>query len=215
MYRFISLGCDCQPAWQIKRYQTARVTHFFDDIGSRLSGVKKLLEADFSDLLQESNLHPLYIESRLVTVIDTHYGLDFTHSFTSFSQKDLARVRAEYTLKARWFRELFDEESPPTYFIRRWDPRDGEGGDDEALELLSMLRSRRKDVRLLYLHGDKTAGVRFAPGFRSAYLEQPEPNFWRGLNSAWNHVIRETAVSPYEEDGEAFAFLPRRVPRFA
>lgn len=213
MYRFVSLGCDCQAAWQLRRYQASRVVHVFDDIGSRLVGVKRLLETDFAHLLRD--LHPVFIEGRLVTVIDTRYRLDFTHAFHGFAEKDIARVRTEYTLKARWFRELFDEDSPPTYFIRRWDPRDGESRDDEAVELLDMLQSRRRDCRLLYLHGDKTAGIRYAPGFRSAYLQQPENGFWRGLDAAWNHAIREVAVSPYEEDGEAFGFAPRRVPRFA
>ena len=213
MFRFVSLGCDCQPAHQINLIQDARAAHFFDWLGSPLAGVSRLLESDFDGVLLEKNLHPYVRENIVYAVVDTQFGIDFSHDFSRLHKEDITRVQDIYRLRARWFGELFDEENPPTYFVRRSDLRDIDNSDDAALALLAQLQERRKDVRLLYLHDDYTRPPGFAPGFRSVYLPQPHPFHWHGLQSAWTDALKRVAMEPYAGDGEAFP-LPRRRPQF-
>lgn len=215
MFRFVSLGCDCQAALQIGKYQGVGVPHFFDWVGSTLDGVARLIDTDFSGFLNEANLYWLYSDCRLKTVIDTSFEIDVSHDFKRQDRQELQRVRDLYRIRARWFQEPFDEDSPPTYFVRRWDPRDHDDGDDAALALLALLRSRRRDVRLLYLHEDRTRPPRAAPGYRSVFLQQQDPPHWVGIDAAWTHVLSRTAISFYAEDGDAFALPVSRVPRFA
>lgn len=157
MFRFVSLGCDCQVAAQINKQQPSGVTHFFDWLGCTIPGLMTLIEKDFEGFLDEKNLHPFFINNALRTVIDFKYSVDVTHDLHSLQPQEVSRVRANYAMRARWFRELFDEDSPPTYFVRRWDGRDPDDSDAGPLALLSMLRERRSDVRLLYLHGEAFA----------------------------------------------------------
>lgn len=215
MFRFVSLGCDCQPAAQINRQQPSPIAHFFDWLGSTLQGLMKLIENDFDGFLDEKNLHPFFVDNAMKTVVDYKYKIDITHDLHNLRAEELKRVRAIYTMRARWFRELFEEDSPPTYFVRRWDGRDPDDGDAGPLALLSMLQERRSDVRLLYLHADRARAPSAAPGFRSAFLAQPHPFIWSGSEPAWREALLETAMTPHAGDGDAFALPLARVPRFA
>lgn len=214
MFRFVSLGCDCQPVFQINKLQGQGATHFFDCIGSTLDGLIGLLDDDFRGLMTADSLVPYYIDNRLYAVLDKHRGLDFTHDFARLDQQSIMRAAKIYALRTRWFLELFDEDSPPTYFVRRADLRDPDHGDDRALALLDRLKSRRKDVRLLYLHEDRQRPPGFAPGYRSSFLPQREEFFWHGLDSAWTFALNRTAVMPYGDDGPAFPLPLQKPPRF-
>ena len=213
MFRFVSLGCDCQPAHQINLIQNASAAHFFDWLGSPIVGVSSLIGADFDGVLQAKNLHPYVRENIVYAVIDTKFGLDFSHDFSRLDQENIKRVQDIYGLRARWFADLFDEENPPTYFVRRSDIRDIDNSDDAAIRLLAQLQERRRDVRMLYLHDDYTRPPGFAPGFRSAYLPQPQPFHWHGLQPAWSDALKRVALEPYAGDGDAFP-LPKRRPKF-
>lgn len=215
MFRFVSLGCDRQSAFQIDRHQGVGVSHFFDRVGSTLDGAARLIDADFVGFLEDAGLYWLYADSGLRTVIDTSFEIDVTHEFRRQDRMELQRVRALYRIRARWFRELFDEDSPPTCFVRRWDARDRGDADDAPLALLALLRSRRRDVRLLYLHEDETRPLRVAPGCRSVFLPQQNPADRAGLDSAWRRVLSDAAGSVHGEDGNGFALPVRGVPRFA
>ena len=214
MFRYVSLGCDCQVNHQIGLVQERGPTHFFDWIASPLDGLIHLLEQDFVDILDFRNLVPFYVENRMFGVIDTKYRVDFHHDFARLDHENRLRVLGTYTRRAQRFRQLFDAGSPPTYFIRRADLRDRDQSDQAALRLLDLLKSRRKDVRLLYLHEDAHRPVGLAPGFRSAFLRQRRPFSWQGSNEAWKPILGRTALLPFEGDGDAFELPKVRMPRF-
>ncbi|MGI4795871.1 MAG: DUF1796 family putative cysteine peptidase, partial [Janthinobacterium lividum] len=201
MFRFISLGCDSQSAIHIQKRQPSTVTHFFDQLGSTLHGVMKLIEDDFQGFLDEQNLLPLFAENALQAVIDCKYKIDVLSSVHNLDDMNFARVRSVYRQRAQWFRDLFSDESPPTYFVRRWDGRDPDDSDDDPLALLAMLQKRRDDVRLLYLHADPTRPPRAAPGFRSAFLPQPDPAIPHARDLAWQDALLGTAMSRIVDDG--------------
>ncbi len=214
MFRYVSLGCDCQVNHQIGLVQERGPSHFFDWIANPLDGLVYLLEQDFANILDPRNLVPFYVENRMLGVIDTKYRMDFHHDFVRFDHENRQRVLEIYTRRAQRFRQLFDADGPPTYFIRRADLRDGDQSDQAALRLLDLLKSYRKDVRLLFLHEDPHRPVGLAPGFRSAFLRQRQPFFWQGSDGAWKAMFSKTALLPFEGDGDAFELPKARTPRF-
>lgn len=220
-FRFVSLGADCQPAYQINRQrdsqqpQLPQIPMFFDWLGSTTAGVSRLIEADFDGLLDDDNLVASFHANNLHSVVDARFRLEFAHDFTRFDRDNVERARLKFRLRARWFLELFEPDSPPTYFVRRAAERELDNGDAPALALLRLLQSRRRDCRLLYLHDDPSRPPGFAPGFRSAFLRQPRPFYWQGLDSAWAHALDRVALEAHDADGEAFALPPRRGPNFS
>ena len=214
MFRYVSLGCDCQVNYQISLVQERGPTHFFDWIANPLDGLICIIEQDFANILDARNLIPFYVENRMFGVIDTKYRMDFHHDFARFDNESRQLVLETYTRRAQRFRQLFDANSPPTYFIRRADLRDKDQSDQAALQLLDLLKSYRKDVRLLYLHEDMHRPVGFAPGFRSTFLGQRQPFIWQGNNEAWKVILSRTALLPFAGDGDAFRLPMAKVPRF-
>ena len=215
-FRFISLGTDCQPALQISIHRPNNVMHLFDWLAVPIRQLIKLIENDFEGFLQPDNLHPFFIENKLTAVFDTRYRIDFNHDFATFDASDISRVRSLYGLKIRWFRELLDEpDEPPSYFIRRWDVRDGPEDETVAVELFHLLKRRRRDIRLLYLHNDPLRLPVKRKGYRSHFLRPPQPFIWKGDFHAWRHILRQFALGPDTDEGEAFALPPLRAPRFA
>ena len=215
-FRFISLGTDCQPAFQISVHRPNNVMHLFDWLAVPIRQLVRLIENDFEDFLHTDNLHPFFIENKLTAVFDTKYRIDLAHDFIMFDAADIARVRGLYELKIRWFRELLDEaDEPPSYFIRRWDVRDGPEDETVAVELFELLKRRRRDIRFLYLHNDPSRLPAKRNGYRSHFLRSPQPFIWKGDFHAWRHILRQFALEPEADDGEAFALPPFRAPRFA
>lgn len=214
MFRYVSLGCDCQVNYQISMVQDRGPTNFFDWIAVSLEGLTRLIEEDFAGILRADRLSPFYVENRLLGVIDTHFQADFHHDFLRMDEENRLRVLATYTRRAARFRQLFHPDSPPTYFVRRADQRDSDHGDAKAIQLLDLLQCYRKDVRLLYLHEDTRRSLGFAPGFRSAPLKQMEPFFWTGHDQAWSLVFQRTALKPFPTDGRAFPLPAIALPRF-
>ena len=214
MFRYVSLGCDCQVNYQISLVQERGPTHFFDWIANPLDGLIRIIERDFSNILDPRNLFPFYVENRMFGVIDTEYRMDFHHDFARFDDENRKSVLEIYTRRAERFRQLFAADSPPTYFVRRADQRDNDQSDRAALRLLDLLKSYRKDVRLLYLHEEPRRPVGFAPGFRSALLEQRQPFSWQGNNDAWKSMFGRIALLPFEGDGDALELPKPKLPRF-
>lgn len=215
-FRFISLGGDCQPAAQIRRNRPNGTTHFFDWLSIPIRHTIRLIENDLDGGFEPENLHPLYLENRLLTVVDTRYHLDITHDFPVFDDETVAQVRARYAIRARWFRELLDDpDELPSYFVRRWDKRDGPENEADARVLYHLLKQRRRDIRFLYLHADPTRRPVRDGGYRSLFLRPAEPFIWYGDNGAWQKILNVSAFEPGPEDGVSFPMPPMRVPRFS
>lgn len=213
-FRFISLGGDCQPAVQINSLNPTRTRSFFDVVSIPIAQTIALIENDFQDLMLTENLRPVYVEDTLERVVDTRWDLHFVHDFPSLEPEAVEAVRAQYLVRARWFMDLFDDEEAPPYFVRRWFNGDGPEDEREAIRLFELLRSRRRDVRLLYLHNDPFRPERVFGAYRSAYLLPPDNAHWVGNTGAWRTMLRDFALRPHEETGFALPAGKQR-PRFA
>ena len=223
MFRFLSLGGDCQPTVQINRTNgTFPALQFFDVVGCPIRGTIDLIANDFRDLLLTENLLPVYQEETLNRVIDLRYNLHLLHDFAHFTPEEIAAAQANYALRARWFMELYDEDETPVYYVRRWHPLEGAPEDEsQAMELFEVLRSKRRDIRFLYLHRDPGRRQRVSGAYRSAYLAPREPYHWTGNDDAWRELLTDFAVRDYgDPDDTGFPLAsaaeprPKATPRF-
>lgn len=194
MFRFISLGGDCQTAAQIAGSKRSTMYHFFDLISIPIDQAIRLIENDFQDMLIPENLHPCYNDEMLGRVIDTEYRMDIGHDFRDFSPADIEAVRKRFALRARWFRDLFRPDRTAPYFVRRWHPRDGEDDERLPMRLFELLRAKRRDIRMLYLHKDPERPPLVSGAYRSHYLAPPETPYWLGNTEAWQYLLHDFAV---------------------
>lgn len=213
-FRFVSLGSDCQPAAQINNIQPpgqSKLSYPFDWITTQIQHIGRLIENDFEGFLDPANLFPNYFEEQFKGMVDTVYRVGLNHDFVDFNEAEIQRVRDVYMLRVRWFLNLFDTRRPPPYFIRRWHPRDGIEDERLVLELFEVLRRKRRDIRLLYLHADPSRAEFMADGYRSAFLKQNDPFVWYGDGPTWSHMLNNFALRFFEGDRQAFV-LPVAVP---
>lgn len=211
-FRFVSLGGDCQTAMQIKLMTSKHVTGFFDSIGSPISTVISLIETGFVDPLPMARLEPVHVGGRLERVIDRGTGLQFVHDFPDFEPGTIAAIQARYRLQARWLMQSFDADEPPSYFIRRWSEFDGPEDERQAMRLFDVLRARRPDIRLLYLHQDRTRPPRNFGAYRSTYLSPTVSGNWVGDIAEWRALLHGFAMLPGGDQG--FPLRAPKRPRF-
>lgn len=216
MFQFVSIGGDCQPAAQIRKHRVSTASHFFDWIGIPIQQTIELIENDFEGFLERQNMHPIFAGDGFYGIVDTRYRTDVRHEMEAFKPADIKRIQAMYALRSRWFREMLEPEEPPVYFVRLWGLRDGDENEDDARKLYAALRSRRRDVRLLYLHNDPTRGELIEGAFRSIYLPQTSnPYSWQGDDEAWRYVLKDFAVRVAGGHDEGFALPRPKQPNFA
>lgn len=212
--RFVSLGADCQTAAQLHFFAGHQPAQFFDKIAVPIRSVIQLIETGFSDLMLEENLHPIYNGESLACVVDTLHRIDFGHDFTRFDADEIVAVRKRYQLCARWLAEMLRPESRPVYFVRRWHPRDGLNDEADASRLYEVLREKRPDVRLLYLHKDEAREDVIVGGYRSTFLRYSDSSYWKGDTPAWQHILKNFACRPHETEDHAAFSLRGRFPSF-
>lgn len=214
MFRFVSLGSDRQTAAQIAGLKYTPNIDFFDVLTVPIRLVIELVENEFRGLLQPENLLPVYVDDGLVGVLDVHYRIEFIYDFTTFSPQETDVVRARYEAKAIRFLELFQPDATPPYFVRRWHPRDGVEDETEPMRFFEMLRERRRDVRMLYLHRDPARPEFISGNYRSAYLPPPAVPDWTGNTEVWRYMLDDFAVRG-DGNRHGAASREKQRPRFA
>lgn len=215
MFKFVSIGGDCQPAAQIRKRSASNTSHFFDWLGIPIRHTVALIENGFEGFLDRENMHPIFAGDGFMGIVDTRYRADIRHEMSGFTPADIATIQAIYALRSRWFMEMLEPDELPVYFVRIWGLRDGEENEADARMLYAALRSRRRDVRLLYLHNDPTRGELIEGAFRSAYLQQTSnPYLWEGDDEAWRYVLGDFALRAADGDDEGFTLPRPRQPNF-
>lgn len=215
MFQFVSVGGDCQTAAQIRKRRPASVAHFFDWIGIPIRQTIELISNDFAGFFDRENLHPHYAGNGFYGIVEMRYRADVQHGVPSFDIEITEMIRLMFSLRARWLREMLEEDERPVYFIRCWTVRDGAENEADAIELFELLRSKRRDIRLLYLHNDASREERIDGGYRSAFMRQASnPYIWSGDDKAWRSVLEGFAVQPGGDDRGAFTLPTPRRPRF-
>jgi hypothetical protein len=165
MLRFISLGADCQPVYQIRRLRGETTPLFFDWLLTPIRSVMPLIDSGFADAFAPERLvwsrKPR--EGALVpwVVTDPRYGLVARHAFASAEPDAVLRTIAVLRRCGAAFLDAVNEPGP-IMFIRRWWDVDGADRAEAARELLNPLLAG-PNRWLLYLDEDHV-GPPFADG---------------------------------------------------
>lgn len=148
--RFISLGGDCQPGEQIRRYSGPQAIPFvFDWLECTMDALTSLIESNFANFFRPENLiwehHPDHW-----TVTDAATSVVSLHHFVSQDPEHIEQVCLMFALLGRRFMALLNSDTP-TVFVRRWIALDGPNGDRRAKRLHDDLCQRKPDCVMLYL----------------------------------------------------------------
>lgn len=186
----VSVGRDCQPAYQIRRvFDGAFATHIFDWIITTDSGVVEHIASNLDDFF--SRKHIVWDGKKFY--VDARTGTRFMHEFPPGSDFD-ARYDAnagKYEMLAERWRALMASEEP-TLFIRRHDAETDARAT--AVRLRDTLRAAAPKLpfALLYLTDDPADDEAWSQSdIINRYLRPPEVHVWTGNNQAWDHLLRD------------------------
>jgi len=187
----VSLGCSCQPAYQIRRLLSQEEAQVFDWLITEDGGLIHLIEGGASDLFERDDLK--WIDGAMRS---QRHGTRFLHECPTEGDFETAydahrdRLGA---LAARW-RSLMASDARILFVrVHAWDadPR------RTAARLYATLEQAgpRLKFDLLYL----TPPYVFDPLWSDASIIhrpifQPEPYTWRGDDAAWEEVLREAGA---------------------
>jgi predicted Zn-dependent protease len=194
MRHLISLGRNCDVAFQLRMHGEENIPHYFDWLGTPTHGLIKVIELDF-DVFHPDDLafnydhpHP-YVYDRITDIAFFHQFPLFNGQTTRDFMLFYSNFNKIFKFQARRFREYV--RTLPVTLVRR------DITEPEALELEKVFFERfpGTDVQFLYLvhHGEefKTANghARFIPG-TSASLGEP---------SVWIKILTEEGLisTPY------------------
>jgi hypothetical protein len=203
--RIISLGCDCQPAYQIRRYTGVVSPAFFDWLYSPLPGLIETLRSAFEDSLDENNLIGT-TNWMAETVVNKVTGLDFYHFLPRCEDRAIDHARKGIT----WAKEI----RKLNFLIREWKKamqgvsrtlfvrqrsKLGLETQSQENELFNVLRTVYSgiDVTLLVIERSaewtpSTRVDKLAPKYYRGTVKDAK---WPGDDTSWEIVLREVGCT--------------------
>jgi hypothetical protein len=125
--KVISLGSNCYIRLYLDSINVKKETHFFDNIGSSMWSINKLVENNFSDLFNQDDYCMMHISNTKDKYIYTHkkYYLIFKHDFlqnylsnvNSVSKKTFLEFKIKYERRKERFIQLINNKDT-VLFIR-------------------------------------------------------------------------------------------------
>lgn len=196
--RIISLGCNCEVTWNIRKYFGIDRAYPLDWWITPFQALRKLLENRFHDLF---NINNLEVSHDLLTVRDKYYNLLYHHDFKKTEddkiiedviEQQIPLLKQKYTvLTERFFK---DPENKRVLFIRNRDgniphlERDTTPMDKNTFEELYRL------LEIMFPYSQVSLLVTNCPIF---------PKIRRAMGYvAWDEVVNY-------EDAQFFAGSPR------
>ena len=189
--RVVSLGCSCQPAYQIRRLLNVEEAQIFDWVITEDRGVVHLIENGTRDFLVRDDLR--WIDGAMRSL---RHGTRFLHEFPdegSLEARFDAHSERFAALGERW-RALMEADER-VLFVRKhaWD--DDPQATAETLRDALRVAGPRLDFTLLYL----TPPDQFDPSWRTEGIEhravrQPEPYTWKGDDTVWETLLRDAGA---------------------
>lgn len=181
----VSVGGDCQPAYQIRRITGRHEAHVFDWLLVRAEGVAQLIDSGFEGWLQTPALS---LEAQpYAHVRDAAYNVHFLHDFPLAPgfEAEAGRVRAKYEVLVHRWRMLLASEAAVLFV---WKGDEGREAVAPIAEALRRARGRRP-FRLLALRSDLEEPDWQMPDVTNRFLRQPVPYDWTGDDAAWDALF--------------------------
>lgn len=194
--RYVSLGCNCEVGFQLKRVRGAAESGFFTWNITEPDALISLLESDFSGILRKENLS-VHTGGHLVR--DTSHDFMVHHLFDPVQFKSapdfedkLEALRAKFDYFVRKFREEAASPGHTAYFYKNVhsDPR---GFALQVQALLKRYHGANPFTLILLQPVENMAPDWGLPGIRNRYLKRfaPYDDTPDGHVPSWDAVFRE------------------------
>ncbi|SFL02999.1 DUF1796 family putative cysteine peptidase [Methylorubrum salsuginis] len=184
-YHIVSIGGNCQPAHQIRRHTGKTEANVFDWLMIELRDVARLIDNDFVEFLELSNLQ--YVRTPFRHVLDQASLAKFVHDFKfSLEPRDqYENVRSKYDYLIKRWRETMERDETIVFVWLG-------AATDRDLHLLEQSISIRRKSKP-FLIAALTTGL--PPGRKSARIvcfdiAQPDPYVWKGDDMEWEAVLQ-------------------------
>lgn len=190
----VSLGRDCQAAYQLRRILGIDRANVFDWLVTRDPGLLTHIE---------TGLHGFFAPESLITdakgiVRDRVTATTFPHEFPSGADFATAHAKAAPRIAAlvsRWQALVASDRSALFIRLHGWTGRPLHSA--EALRDTLRLAAPRLRFRLLYLTTpDIHSPTPDTPDLIHRPLAQPDPPDWRGHDAAWQAILEEALLLP-------------------
>lgn len=215
----ISLGQQCQGAYQIRRYFGLQQTHFFDYKRTSIECLRDIFDQDFKDITLPENLS---FSREQNNITDTRYNLILSHDF--FNEKGLVpedymsmypNVRSKFDHLIGKIKSVLDSHSSCLFVYTFHRFKCKRYNDlNAALELETALKKRSPRLRFKILYVDNftclksgkigkySEAVEYSYKIESqdkVYQEQRKDvaiERWKGSDLAWDRIFRQYTIQP-------------------
>ncbi len=204
---FVSLGGDCEAAFNIREYKTVDQAHFFDWLMTPINVVRELVETRFAYFLKKDML--LRIGDHAFR--DKLYNIDILHDFDDLAS-NYDDVKAKYTFLANRFINLISNTSQKIIFVRKYHPDlDGLCDEHEAFELYRYF-STMCNCSFIYVHHDTEKATSIRENFITLAHSNNTKLDWRGDREQWFQTLDfvETRMEYRLDDQTKLIEIPHR-----
>lgn len=189
----ISLGGDCQVAYQLSVNGLSKHTLPFDSMLISYESLVDMLGCKFSGFMNPENIGFMVNANGEKSLCDERYGTRLFHDFNPQDDflKNYTIISSKYLRSIDLFINLVVTAHYPL-FIRKTISK------KQAIELKNLLAEMRDGRPFLLVCLDDTQEIQSdwqLADVRNYYLQQPEPYTWKGDEQAWKEIFKN--IIPY------------------
>lgn len=220
---YVSLGSNCEPAFQLRRLWGRDISSYFNWMVTPLPALVDILEADFEGLFARENLVPVHDHTM---VRDTRFGVAFHSPFHArlgavFEGPEFDRMHAIHLAKLAYLAAKFRAQAKGETRVLYIHKTDIDDPRPQAARLREVLRARypahRFDILLLQT-ADRAAPPWDEPQVINRYLRRfaPVDDARDGHIESWDAIFAEFPAAPPPPGGsdrETVAMLEAEAKR--
>lgn len=195
--QIVSLGKNCQPAHQIRRFTGVTSAHLFDWLITPDDGLVMHISADLDGFFARERL--AMGRSCIVDVVtDTRFFHEFPKD-SDFDQQYLEHQGRLAMLADRW-RDLLRSDQR-VLFVRQHAWNEDRRATARRLRDALAAQAPRLRFDLLYLTGEPADDEPWGEhGIINRFLTQPVPYVWTGDDSAWDRLLADAIAAALARD---------------
>lgn len=185
-YPIISLGINCQVAYQLRIHGLRHEAFPFDWIICPFEALVALIENHFEHFLDPEYLRFVHTETEKC-IVNTLYNVKFLHDFklVPHFMQDYEKVKAMYDRRIKRFYHNL-QNTPRALLIRR------KITQAQAIQLQQVLQKQFPDTHFLLLAVDNTYEIKKEwdiPQVKNYYMPQQPTQTWKGDTALWTELF--------------------------
>jgi hypothetical protein len=200
---YVSLGFNCEAAFQFRRLLGRDVAYFFNWLVTPLGSLVEVMRSDFAEVYRQDNLE---VTNNPMMVLDRGSGMKFHSAFRKELGRDLSgprfdalfvESRAKYAMLAQRFRDLAASPNRVLYVVKTAEA----DATPRVVELRDLIAARypAHDFAVVALQtGDRHEADWGEPRIFNRYLDRfaPTSRAGDGHEPSWDRVFAEFPLRP-------------------